>query len=88
MLRAVSASGNRELVEWLLSNGLDANAKNDSGEMALHRATNFGFAGVVESLVSHGADVYATDNKGKTPLLLAMESGNGEIVNMLRRLEV
>ena len=49
----------------------------------LHLAINTGHLSVVETLLEHGADVDSVDEEGRTGLMLALEWGDREMVNML-----
>jgi ankyrin repeat protein len=54
-----------------------------SGWTALHYAAGFGFVDLVEPLLSRGADLEARDDEGRTPLEVAVEAGQAELVEML-----
>jgi ankyrin repeat protein len=56
------------------------------GWTALHYAAGLGFADLVQPLIEHGADVNAEDDKGKTPLRVAVEANQREVVKLLTNL--
>lgn len=65
LLLIASSTGEKEMVELLLSKGADANAKDIHDRTALHYARN---KDIAEVLLSHGAIVNAQTDKGETPL--------------------
>lgn len=54
-----------------------------AGWTALHYAAGLGFADLVQPLIERGADVNAQDDKGKTPLRVAVEADQREVVKLL-----
>ncbi len=67
--------GKPEEIRELIRQGANPNAKNASGESALHLAITDGTIEAVQALIAGGADVNAMDNNGVTPLhLAALES--------------
>ena len=77
-LHRAAYGGHKEIIELLITNGIDVNAKNDAAETPLHLATD---KEIVELLIANGADVNATTNRGTTPLDWA---ANDEIANLIR----
>ena len=71
--------GHKDIIELLITNGMDVNAKNDAAETPLHLATT---KEVAELLIANGADVNATTNRGTTPLDWA---ANEEIASLIRK---
>jgi ankyrin repeat protein len=66
--------------------GEDLNAPNEAGNTALQRAVFRGHTALVEMLLVLGADpTVSTPEWTKTPLDLALESGNREILDVLAR---
>ncbi|MBY3186663.1 ankyrin repeat domain-containing protein [Rhizobium laguerreae] len=59
----------REILELLLANGADINARNDEGISILHIITD---PEAVNLLMEKGADIEARDNRGRTPLIVQM----------------
>ncbi len=72
--------GHTEIVELLIANGADGNAKGD-GQTPLHGAAYWGNKEIVELLIAKGADVNAKTNDGETPL----DYAKGEIADLLRK---
>jgi hypothetical protein len=80
-----TSNGNKEIVQTLLDNGANVNAKNNSGMTALMDAcaSTTGMKEIVRALLDKGADVNAKDNGGQTALMFASSTGNKEIVRAL-----
>jgi len=76
-------TGNKELVEILLSYKADINGKNNRGETPLNRMTIIGDKNRVEVLLSLGADVNARNNRGFTPLHHTAIMNRREIAELL-----
>jgi len=88
--------GHTDIVELLLNNKAEVNAKNDRGMTALHWAAHDGNKDVAKLLVDNKADVNATNNIGETPLHIAarddgeelsakVKSGRKEVADLLRQ---
>lgn len=79
----------KEAVQFLLTRGASINAvsRNDQAHTPLHSAVT-GVANrraMVMLLLQHGADVAARDAKGSTPLDLARQEEDAEVVHLLER---
>jgi len=72
-----------ELAEKLIEAGVPLNAKDESGQTALHVAVLAGDVGTVRVLLKHGANIEARDSNGHTPLHYAASRGNEEIARVL-----
>jgi len=65
--------GNKEMVDFLLSEGADINAKNNCNETFLHQAAIGGSKEIAEIGLNKGLDVNAKNNNDEdTPLLLGL----------------
>ena len=78
-LHRAAYNKHKEIIELLITNGVDVNAKNDAAETPLHLATT---KEIAELLIANGADVNATTNRGTTPLDWA---ANDEIASLIRK---
>lgn len=67
------------MVEYLLQNGANVQARDDGGLIPLHNACSFGHAEVVNLLLQHGADPNARDNWNYTPLHEAAIKGKIDV---------
>ena len=90
-LHYAADEGHTEVVELLIANGADVNAKDENGRTPLHLATYWGEKEIVELLIAAGADVNAKDmsNWIWTPLDIATHPENpidtAEIAELLRK---
>jgi hypothetical protein len=73
--------GYTEIVELLINNEVDVNAKDDYGCTPLHDAAEYSHFKIAEMLIDRNPDMNALDNNGDTPLDLA----SGKIANLLRK---
>lgn len=62
-------SGKAEIVQFLLSNGADINAKDDEGRTALMWAAFGGKKETLQILLAYNADINLRDNNGRTALM-------------------
>ncbi len=60
-----------ESIRLLAGAGADLNARNESGQTAVHAAVQKGWGRIIEALAGLGADLTIEDNNGMTPLALA-----------------
>ncbi|WP_264688145.1 ankyrin repeat domain-containing protein [Wolbachia endosymbiont (group A) of Sympetrum striolatum] len=67
--------------------GINANAKNGYGDTPLCKAARRGCTKTIRALIDNGADVNEKDNHECTPLHLACENGQTEVVNLLLKRE-
>ncbi|XP_041967765.1 arf-GAP with coiled-coil, ANK repeat and PH domain-containing protein 2-like isoform X5 [Alosa sapidissima] len=70
--------------EFLLQNGASVNQQDVHGRGPLHHATILGHTGQVCLFLKRGANQNATDIDDKTPLTIAVEAANADIVTLLR----
>ena len=73
-------AGSKEVVELLIANGADVNAKGMLGYMPLHHAVRRGSKDVAETLVAKGANIEAQNDSFMTPLF---EAESKEIAEFL-----
>ncbi|MDR3646810.1 MAG: ankyrin repeat domain-containing protein [Candidatus Babeliales bacterium] len=73
----------REEIKEIISAGANLKEINDNGWYCLHIFAALGDADIVELLLKHGADPAAQDNLGNTPLHVALEHENKEVVAKL-----
>ena len=69
-LRYAAETGHKELVELLIANGADVNAKGELGETPLHDAAQADQKEIIKLLIANGADVNAKGGVGQTPFAL------------------
>lgn len=75
-------------VEAALQRGVSADSTTPSGNSCLHLAIRCGHVQMVELLLRHGASLWSFDaSKRYTPLVLAVEMKNEEIVRLLLQQE-
>jgi hypothetical protein len=74
---------------WLLSKGVQLEARDPQGWTALHWAAHAGRARGVAALIEAGAIIDALDHRGRTPLMLALlerlSANSDETIEMLLR---
>lgn len=87
-LMKASKSGHFIIVKELIKNGADVNKKNEIYTISntpLHVASEGGHVEIVKELLLQGADVNQMDSFDKTPLALAEEEKQEEVVKILQR---
>lgn len=82
-------AGNKDIVEYLLNNGANPKAKDNTGNTALHLAAQGGccnraFQRIAEKLLASDTFVDEPNQAGKTILDYAVENNNMGIVEMLK----
>lgn len=82
-LHRAAAEGRTDLIETLLLQGLDINARDSEGKTPLHLATAAGNVDMMRALVARGANAVQRDNDIVTPLHIAAEAGNLAAVDFL-----
>uniref|UniRef100_A0AAV2KTY9 Arf-GAP with coiled-coil, ANK repeat and PH domain-containing protein n=1 Tax=Knipowitschia caucasica TaxID=637954 RepID=A0AAV2KTY9_KNICA len=70
--------------EFLLQNGSSVNQQDAQGRGPLHHATMLGHTGQVCLFLKRGANQNAADIDEKTPLSIAVDAANADIVTLLR----
>ena len=82
-LHVAAQKGHKDIVERLLAQGADVNAKNRDGVTPLHMVAHAGHKDVVEILLAQGANVNAEDIDALTPLDYARKQGKSEVATLL-----
>jgi hypothetical protein len=82
-LMFASEMGHLNVVQLLVDEGADINAKSNNGLTALMIASGIGHREIVQLLIAEGADVNAKKDNGETALMLASQKGHREIVQLL-----
>ncbi|XP_031416703.1 poly [ADP-ribose] polymerase tankyrase-2 isoform X2 [Clupea harengus] len=82
-LHFAAGFGRRDVVEFLLQNRAEVDARDDGGLISLHNACSFGHGEVVKILLHHGADANSRDNWNYTPLHEAAIKGKIDVCIML-----
>uniref|UniRef100_A0A8B9HY79 Arf-GAP with coiled-coil, ANK repeat and PH domain-containing protein n=1 Tax=Astyanax mexicanus TaxID=7994 RepID=A0A8B9HY79_ASTMX len=70
--------------EFLLQNSASVNQQDSQGRGPLHHATILGHTGQVCLFLKRGANQNVSDIEDKTPLTIAVEAANADIVTLLR----
>jgi ankyrin repeat protein len=72
-LHTAVVGGQREIIEFLVSNGADINARDNVGNAPLHYAVRAWEArkDVIELLLARGAEINAKNKRGETPVDIA-----------------
>ena len=82
LLHYAAESSTLDVVQYLISEGANVNARTENGRNPLHYAAENTLVSVdvLECLISHGADVHAKDRDGKTPLDCAYQEEKKHIL--------
>jgi ankyrin repeat protein len=76
----------KPLVQWLLDNGADVNARGFQGQTPLHECALYNRLEMAMLLIQYGADVDAKDDNGRTPKDAANLAGQVERVEIINLL--
>ena len=82
-IHEAAVTGNSELLQLLIDNGVNVNSKDTKGLRPLHYAAWQGRSEPVYLLLRHDAHVNEQSINGDTPLHLASQYGHHEIVQLL-----
>ncbi|TRY75135.1 hypothetical protein TCAL_00667 [Tigriopus californicus] len=84
LLHRATAANNVGIVQELLHSGYqNITAKNNQGQSAVHIASAKGYLPILRLLIANGAHLESTDSSGYTPLHLACETVQSDIVRAL-----
>ena len=78
-----SLRGDRKIIELLVHNKVDLNARDNLGNTPLFNIVLKEHQELIELLVNSGADINATNKIGETPLFTAISTGNINLVEAL-----
>ena len=84
-LHVAASQGHTKVVEVLLQNGSDIEAREETGRTPLHTAAFRAQKQVVQILLEKGAKVNAQTKDGKTPLDWAIINENIELASFIRQ---
>ena len=84
LLLLASGLGHTEVVAALLDHGVDVNGRGLKQRTALMAAAAFNQPEVARLLLKRGADPAARDEDGESPLSVAEDKGNEEIIGLLK----
>jgi ankyrin repeat protein len=82
-LFVAAGEGNLDVVRYLLDEGADVNAGDNSGATALTEAAYYGHLDVAKELLLHGADINAVSDDG-TALDIAVSRKNTVVADLLK----
>lgn len=82
-LMVATCAGHLAIVSYLLNEGANANARDETAYTALHWAAFYGHRAVAVQLIKHGAQVNTLQRTKGTPLGMAVMRGHHELVQLL-----
>ena len=83
LLHWAASNGHEAVVNWLVSKGVDPDAKDKNGRSPLSWAASKGHETIVDLLLLKGVDPDSKDKGRQTPLSWAAAEGNDTVVNLL-----
>ena len=78
-------SGSLAMVELMINQNCDANARDEKGWNALHFASYHGHYQIIERLIANNVSTIATTSKKETPLLFAVKGSHFPVAERLLR---
>ena len=82
-MHGASAEGHKDVVELLLANKAEVNAKDKNGDTPLHEAAFMDHSDVAALLLANKADINAKGKDGDTPLHVAAAKGHKDVAELL-----
>ena len=82
-LHAAAFAGHTDIVDYLLSEGIDPDIPNPGKITPLMGAVYFGHKETADILLGNGADINFKDSRGSVPLRFAINRGNSDMVKFL-----
>lgn len=83
LLHLASKGSNVDLIKFLMDQGYDINAMNNSGSKPIHIATREGFIEAVQFYITHGMDINESDIVNRTLLHYAAMTSKPKILKYL-----
>jgi ankyrin repeat protein len=84
LLHLAAYSNSDDVARLLIDNGEGVNSLNDVGDTPLHVAARYNAWETADLLISRGADLQIPNLAAQTPYDIAVESGNANLVELLR----
>ncbi|KAL8935901.1 MAG: hypothetical protein Q9216_005200 [Gyalolechia sp. 2 TL-2023] len=84
-LTLAAKSGYLAMVELMVQEECDLNARDEGGWNALHFASHYGHYQVIETLLTSGVSAKATTSRKETPLILAIKGSHFPVAERLLR---
>jgi len=84
-LQSAAATGEKNIVLYLLEKGADPNIRENSGYTPLHAAAQNGDVDIIRALLYNGADLHAVGDDGKKPVDFAIERNHEEATRLLKQ---
>ncbi|KAF9884290.1 hypothetical protein FE257_001920 [Aspergillus nanangensis] len=78
-----ASRSNQPIMDLLLRNGAEVNARDHNKMTALHLAAQERHTGAIPFLLRNGANLALKDRRGNTPLTMAIKIGSREVIRLL-----
>lgn len=83
LMHCAAYNGQIDIIEYLMSEGIDVNIKDEEGKTPIYYATKKGKFKAIKYLYEHGADLKTQDDKGDTLMHIAARKGKVHIIQWL-----